>query len=69
MTSWIFVNIGWNIACCQTTITWTNVDLSPVGSCFIHLKNAIVLEMLMKDLKIACLKSKPQLPGDQEINA
>ena len=49
-------------------ITWTNVDLSSVGSYAIHQK-AIVPEMLMEaittaHLKITLLKSEPHLPGD-----
>ena len=52
-------------------ITWTNVDLSSVESCTIHLKS-IALEKLKKVittmyLKIAHLKSKSGPPGDNGL--
>ena len=60
-------------------ITWTNVDISSVGSCTIHLKG-IVPERVRKlitttHLKITLLKSKPYLvlvvilsPRNQWVN-
>ena len=62
------------MACCLTTpnhYTGTNVDLLSVESFTIHLK-ALAVEMLMKvtittHLKVALSKSKPHLPGANEL--
>ena len=53
------------------TITWTNVDLSSVRSCIIHLrtlsKEALKVPISKASLKIEFLKLHPNLPGANEL--
>ena len=56
----------WLAAWRHQAITWSNVDLSSVGSCAIH-PMAIALEMTAAHLKFTHLKLKAHPPGNNEL--
>ena len=61
----------WLVAWRHQAITWTNVDLSPVEFCAIHLTTILLVSLMVSihgiNSKIIFFKLQPHLPGANEV--